>query len=150
MKSSIKKGYDVRNAGLYAAVCLLIVLTISAKPALSVDYLDDQVILSAPDNGLDIAVTAGKTIVVQLSAQAGIGFAWRFSENRSQLGALSFNATDHAIVRRPDEDGIPMLMQRFYFASQKAGKGFLVFELVQSWAKNAPVSHYTVTINVVN
>jgi inhibitor of cysteine peptidase len=111
----------------------------TAQPASSTTTITDQ------DNGSDVDLSAGGTLIVKLPSNPSTGYGWAVAGDpaplKLQKRSYQKNTKSHAA-------GAPG-MQILQFSASSTGMGNLVVEYRRSWEYNTPpAKSFNVRVNV--
>ncbi len=133
---------------IFVAV-LLFALMLVARPLQSLDATQKKassvVVITDQDNGKDIDLPAGDTLVVRLKSNPSTGYTWAIKRGPSILRLLKTSTkktgqTAHGM-------GAPVI-QEFRLTAMSAGLSALILEYRRAWEYTAgPAKTFSVQVN---
>ena len=97
------------------------------------------------DNGREISVAKGDTLIIKLGSQPGTGYGWRIAKNDVKL--LKFLGESAESPDNGREGGTEL--QVFRFKAQSSGSNLLELHYARPWEKGvAPLKTYCLKVRI--
>jgi predicted secreted protein len=139
---------DKKRKHYFAWMCFALMLLLCVIPSCKsaeVNLSTCKKIVTAEDQGKDIAIKKGDTLCVKLIAQMGTGFSWQVEKSSPLLKQLGNP------LQIPEGKGGPGSAdyQIYQFTAQDTGKTILGFSYKRPWEKaSAPVKSFEIRVDI--
>jgi inhibitor of cysteine peptidase len=107
---------------------------------------EDTVTVTDRDNGHEVSIARGSTLILRLEAQPGTGYAWRIAQNDPD----HLKAQGESVFEQPDGGQAGGTeYQVFRFTAKASGTTELKLDYARAWEKGvAPVKTYSIKVNI--
>jgi inhibitor of cysteine peptidase len=107
---------------------------------------EDTVTVTDKDNGREVSLAKGATLILRLEARPGTGYAWRVAQNDPDY----LKAQGESVFEQPEnEKPGDIEHQVFRFTAQASGSSALKLEYARGWEKGvAPAKTYSIKVNI--
>jgi inhibitor of cysteine peptidase len=107
---------------------------------------EDTVTVTDKDNGREVSIAKGGTLILRLEARPGTGYAWQIVQNDSNyLKAQGESVFEHS----KGEQAGDTEQQVFRFTAQTSGSSVLKLHYMRSWEKGVePAKTYSIKVQI--
>jgi inhibitor of cysteine peptidase len=107
---------------------------------------EDTVTVTDEDNGREVSIARGATLILRLEVRPATGYAWRIAQNDSDY----LKAQGEPVFEQPGGERAGETEQQvFRFTALASGSTTLKLDYVRGWEKGvAPVKTYTIKVNI--
>ena len=142
----MKGGSPVPMSGffiLFLATCLSIAAQDNCSRSVR---SEDTVTVTDKDNGREVSIAKGATLILRLEVTPATGYAWRIAQNDPDY----LKAQGESVFEQPEnEKPGDTEHQVFRFTAQASGTSALKLDYARVWEKGvAPAKTYSIKVNI--